>query len=168
MGKKPSVVPPRESSVSDPGISFVPKFKDDAAGDYLNALPIAETLTEDQDQGTRRAGRSSESQMNTRRAGISPVVNEGHFVSLHSAKEASTNTHVTGRMLLAGLIGVWMLFCVVSVCIKKKCIQRKQVVEKDGSMMTKVGDESDESCDEPDEYVTTPEPPLMKGMNDDV
>jgi len=35
-------------------------------------------------------------------------------------------------------------------------------------VITPGGDESDESCDEPDEYGTTPEPPLMKGMNDDV
>lgn len=168
----PSVVSPQETSGIDT-IGKMGSFQDDADGDYLNALPIAESLVEGQDS-TRRETRSKQTQ--SHRAVVSPVVNQGQFVSVHSAQDDTpSKSHflgleaaVSGRTLLAGLVMVWMAVCVLALCLRKQWMKRDRIVDKDGATMMKVEDESDDSCDEPDEYQTTPSPPLMQEMVDEL
>lgn len=159
---------------SAPKMDIIPKFKDDAAGDYLNALPLADVDSADDDEEEDEVPREGRSRQSSKRqrAGVSPVVGQGQFVSVHSAQEPAQSAHffgteTSGRVLLAGVVTVWLAICGLFLCLKQKCV-KQDVMEKDGAVMVKVEDESDESCDEPDEYVTTPEPPLMQRMEEDV
>jgi len=150
------LVPPRDPpqatqpEAAQPESTVPPQFKDDAVEDFVN------------EDAPRRA------QSQIRR--ISPVESEGHFVSVHDVVQSSPDALggvSSARALFGGLAVVWLATCFLFICLRNRCCHKAvRTMEKDGAVMVELEDESDDSSDEPDEYVTTPEPPSVRRHQD--